>query len=61
MEPMSFVKACKMFFEAPPHGRKIEISEFKALTHKDKIEIREGLIAQGYDVNEVIEVVPLTS
>jgi hypothetical protein len=61
MEPMSFVKACKDFFEKPPHGRKIEITEFKALTHKDKIEIREGLVAEGYDVAEVIEVVPLAT
>ena len=61
MEQMSFVKACKDFFETPPHGRKIEITEFKALTHEDKVEIREGLIAQGYDVAEVMLVTPLQS
>lgn len=59
MEPMSFVKACKMFFETPPHGRKIEITEFKALTREDKVEIREGLIAQGYNVAEILDAVPL--
>jgi hypothetical protein len=31
--------------------RKIEIPEFKALTHADKVELREMLIAEGYDIS----------
>ena len=31
MEKLSFVKACQDFFTKPPHGKKIEISEFKEL------------------------------
>lgn len=50
MEPMSFVKACQDFFSKPPHERKVEIPEFKALTLQDKVELREMLIAEGYDV-----------
>lgn len=46
----SFVSACKHFFETGPHGRKVEIPEFRALTDDDKIELREALIAEGYDV-----------
>ena len=49
-EQVSFVKACQDFFLTPPHGKKIEISEFKALTRQDKEELREMLIAEGYDV-----------
>lgn len=30
--------------------RKMEIPEFKALSDKDKAELREMLIAEGYDV-----------
>lgn len=58
MEKLSFVKACQDFFTKPPHGKKIEISEFKDLTREDKLEIREMLIAEGYDVLEIGEVVP---
>lgn len=53
MEPMSFVKAIKGYFETGQHGRKVEISEFRALTHEDKLELRNLLIAEGYDVMEV--------
>lgn len=52
-EPISFVKACQEFFSNGRHGRKIEIPEFKALTQEDKIELRELLIEQGYDVAEL--------
>ena len=58
MEKLSFVKACQDFFTKPPHGKKIEISEFKDLTREDKVEIREMLIAEGYDVLEIGEVAP---
>lgn len=47
-EPISFVRACKDFFE--PGSRKLEIAEFRALTPEDKAEIRELLIAEGYDI-----------
>jgi hypothetical protein len=47
-EQMSFVRAIKDFFERD--GRKVEITEFKALSDADKVELRDLLIAQGYDV-----------
>lgn len=49
-EPLSFVKATKRFFESDPHGRKVEISEFKALSQEDRVELRELLIEQGLNV-----------
>lgn len=49
-DPISIVKACRDFFEKDPHGRKIDIPEFKSLTHEDKVELREMLIKEGYDV-----------
>ena len=52
-QPISMVKACQEFFSKPPHGKKIEIAEFKALTREDKIELREMLIAEGYNVLEL--------
>lgn len=54
MEPMSFVKATKDFFEKEPNGRKVEVPEFKALSQKDREEIREGLIELGYDVMPLV-------
>jgi len=50
MEPLSFVKATKNFFEEGKYGRKVDISEFKALTSEDKVEIRDLLIKEGYEV-----------
>lgn len=50
MEGMSFVKAMQDFFTRPPHGKKLEIVEFKALSDKDKEELRAELIREGYDV-----------
>ena len=49
-EPVSFVKACQEYFTSPPFGKKIEISEFKSLTQEDKVELREMLISEGYNV-----------
>ena len=46
---VSFVAATRDFFS----DRKVEIDEFKSLTHQDKVELREGLIQQGYDVDEL--------
>lgn len=50
MEKVSFVRACQDFFSKPPFAKKIEIVEFKALTREDKVELREMLIDEGYDV-----------
>jgi hypothetical protein len=50
MESISLVKACQEYFSSPPHGRKIEIPEFKALTQEDKLELREMLIGVGYNI-----------
>ncbi len=50
---VSFVKACQDFFTNGKHGKKIEIPEFKKLTREDKVELREMLIGQGYDVAEL--------
>jgi hypothetical protein len=52
-EPISFVKACQDFFSKDPHGRKIEVAEFKALSYEDRLEIRKMLIELGYDVAEL--------
>jgi len=49
-EPLSFVKATKDFFENGQHGRKVDISEFKALTSEDKVELRDLLMKEGYEV-----------
>jgi hypothetical protein len=43
---VSIVTAIRDYFS----DRKMEIPEFKALTHKDKVELREMLIAEGYDI-----------
>ena len=60
MEPMSFVKAVKAFFEVEPFGRKVEIAEFKALSWEDKVELREMLIGQGFNVMEMTKPVTVT-
>lgn len=52
-EQVSFVKACQDFFTNGKHGKKIEIPEFKALTQEDKVELRDLLIAEGYNVKEL--------
>jgi hypothetical protein len=49
-EPISFVKAMQTFFTQAPYGKKIEILEFKALTREDKVELREELIREGFNV-----------
>jgi hypothetical protein len=50
MDQISFIKACQDFFTRPPFGKRIEIPEFKALAWEDKVELREMLIGEGYDV-----------
>ena len=52
-EKISFVKACKNYFETGKHSRKVEIEEFKKLTYQDKVELRDLLIGEGYDVMEL--------
>jgi len=47
------VKACQDFFLKPPFGKKVEINEFKELTQQDKIDLREMLIGEGYNVIEL--------
>jgi hypothetical protein len=54
-EKISWVKALQEYFTKPPHGKKIEVPEFKALSFQDKLDFREMLIAEGYDVMEVTE------
>jgi hypothetical protein len=48
---VSVVKALQDFFTHGQHGRKIEIAEFKELTDKDKHDLRDMLITEGYDVS----------
>lgn len=43
----SIIAALRDYFA---EERKIEIPEFKALTYQDKVELREMLIEEGYDV-----------
>ncbi len=53
-EQISLVKAMQDYFlNKEPVGKKIEIQEFKDLTYTDKVELREMLIAEGYDVAEI--------
>jgi hypothetical protein len=47
---VSLVKSCQEFFSIGRYGRKIDIPEFKALTRKDKEELREMLIGEGYNI-----------
>ena len=35
----SFVKACQAYFSVDPHGKKVEIAKFKALSTQDKVEL----------------------
>jgi hypothetical protein len=53
-EQVSFVKACQLFFSEGEYGKKIEITELKALTRADREELRELLIGEGYDVAELL-------
>jgi hypothetical protein len=50
---VSFVKACQDFFTQEPLGKKVSMDEFKALSREDKVELREELIKQGYNVSEL--------
>lgn len=47
---VTIVAAIRHYFS----DRKVEIPEFKALSHEDKVELREMLIAEGYDVAPLI-------
>jgi hypothetical protein len=48
---ITFIRAMKDFFEEKePRSAKISITEFKELTREDKVELREELIREGYDV-----------
>jgi hypothetical protein len=49
-----FVRACQVYFSTPPFDRKIEIPEFKELTRQDKVELREMLIAEGFNIDELL-------
>jgi hypothetical protein len=48
-----FVRACQIYFSTPPFDRKIEIPEFKELTRQDKVELREMLIDEGFNIEEL--------
>lgn len=52
-EPVSFVSAAQDFFTKGKYGKKLEIPEFKALTQEDKIELRNLLIEEGYNIREL--------
>lgn len=54
-EQISLVKALQDFFSKEPHGKKVEIAEFRALSNEDKVQLREMLIAEGYNVAELKE------
>lgn len=53
----SIIAALRDFFS---DSRKIEISEFKALTYEDKVDLREMLIVEGYDVDPLSPPQPAT-
>jgi hypothetical protein len=48
-EAVSLVKALKDYFGDHPGGLRF-IAEFQALTTQDKADLREMLIAEGYDI-----------
>lgn len=52
-ESVTFVKAVMDFFGTGKHARKIDIPEFQAFTQQDKVELRELLILEGYNVREL--------
>lgn len=53
-QPTSLVAACQDFFGRLPGQSLGQFSEeYKKLTEKDKEEIREGLIKQGYNINPI--------
>ena len=53
MKSNSFVGACKDFFGfRPGEGLKAFGDELKALSEHDRNEIRDGLIANGYNIVE---------
>lgn len=54
-EQITWVKALQNFFTRDG-GKKVEILEFKALNDKDKRELREMLVAEGYDVAPIKDV-----
>lgn len=43
---VTIIAAIRDFF----NDRKLEISELKNLTYQDRVEFREMLIAEGYDI-----------
>jgi hypothetical protein len=49
MEGKSFVKAAQEYFSEQPHGRRVEISEFKELSTQDKVELSQMLIEAGVE------------
>lgn len=51
-EPMSMVAAVQDFFSKDPHGRKVTIPEYKALSDQDKLDLWEMLVAEGYNVKK---------
>lgn len=53
-EAISFVTACQDFFSKGETGKKLTIPEFKELTHQDKVDLRNELIREGYNVRELI-------
>ena len=52
-EPVSFAKACQLYFSEGKYGRKMTIQELKALTRTDREELRSLLIEEGYNVTEL--------
>lgn len=57
-EPISFVSACQDFFSKGEGAKKISIPEFKELTLEDRVELRDELIREGYNVRELVDATP---
>jgi hypothetical protein len=51
-EPVTWVKAAQDYFSSDPHARKIEISEFKALTDADRDDMAAMLREVGYTITD---------
>lgn len=55
-QPISFTKALMDYFK---DSRRITSPEFKELTHQDKVELREMLIQEGFNVAPLAEPKPI--
>lgn len=49
-EPVTLVKGIQHYFSSDPHGKKVEMVEFKTLTSSDKDHLENMLVEVGYKI-----------